>query len=123
MIDTVIINIPKNHITKLSDERWDMIFRSGSFGKFVKNPTKLQKEDKEKYYPRITGIKRAYQEFVKIEFSVPKLIFLNNLDELENKDFNLVIDTLHERLKEMDVFIEKQRLKVAEVLQFILERI
>ena len=85
------------------------------FSVFINNATKEQKEDKTKYYPRVAGIKQGYKKIVKIEFSVPKLIFLNNLDELEEKDFDEVINTLHERLKEMNVYIEKKRLRVAEV--------
>ena len=58
---------------------------------------------------------RGNLKTVNIEFSIPKLIFLNNLDELSEKDFEKVIKTLHERLKEMEIFVEKQRLKTAEV--------
>jgi hypothetical protein len=116
MIDTIIINIPKKKMRKLKPEKWDMVASGSAYKKFVKNPTREQKDDNEKYYPRLTGINRGYSEpMVKIEFSVPKLIFLNNLDELAEKDFKRVVDTLHDRLIEMDVFIEKKDLIHSEV--------
>lgn len=115
MIDTIILTIPKYSMRKLTNESWDMIGSGKGYRKFKKNQTKEQKDDPTKYYPRITGVKRGYSETVNIEFSVPKLVFLNNLDELRDSDFNRVINILQERLKEMDVFIEKKDLIDAEV--------
>lgn len=114
MIDTVILNLQKRYMKKLNSENWDLNSSRAGYRKFTKNPTNEQKKDIKKYYPRLTGIKRGYSEsMIKIEFSVPKLIFLNNLDELENNDFKKVIDILHKRLIEMNVFIEKKILETS----------
>jgi len=115
MIDTIILNVPKHSMKKLRPEKWNMMASSQGYRKFIKNPTKEQKNNKEKYYPRVTGIARGSESTVRMEFSVPKLIFLNNVDELEEKDFKQVIDTLHDRLIEMDIFIAKKDLEQAEV--------
>ena len=40
---------------------------------------------------------------LKIEFSAPKLMFKNNFDELEDKDFDNVVDTLLRKLEEMGI--------------------
>ncbi len=50
-----------------------------------------------------------------MEFSVPKLIYLNNLNELEDKDFTEVIEILQERLKTMGVIVTKEVLENASV--------
>lgn len=115
MIDTIIINIPRSKARMLSGEHWDLVAKQDFYSKFARNPTKRQKESG-KYYPRLTGVQRAGSEsIVKIEFSIPKLLYLNNLDELEEKDFKEVIHTLHERLKDMNLLIFEKDLVNADV--------
>lgn len=115
MIDTIIINIPKSKMRMLSGEHWDLIAKKEIYSKFVRNPSKKQKESR-KYFPRLTGIQRTGSEsIVKIEFSIPKLLYLNNLDEVEEDDFSEVIHTLHERLKDMSVLIFERDLIDADV--------
>jgi len=115
MIDTVIINIPRSKTKMLSEKKWDMIAKKDFYSKYIKNPTKYQKESGY-YYPRLTGIQRAGKEsIVKIEFSIPKLLYLNNLDEVEEKDFDLIISTLKDRLIDMNMSITKTDLKSADV--------
>jgi hypothetical protein len=60
------------------------------------------------YKPRLTVTKRINREGnfeipLKIEFSIPKLIYGNNFDELTDKDFPAVIQKLKAVLKEMGV--------------------
>jgi hypothetical protein len=50
-----------------------------------------------------------------MEFSVPKLIYLNNLEELEDKDFPKVLEALQDRLKTMGVLVTKSVLENASV--------
>jgi len=62
------------------------------------------------YGPRLTITRRiaaqgTYETKMKIEFSIPKLIYGNNLDELTDDDFDSVIQKLHDRLGEMGVEI------------------
>ena len=115
MIDTIIINIPRIKAKMLSEKKWDLIARKDFYSKFIKNPTKSQKESG-KYYPRLTGVQRAGSEsIIKIEFSIPKLLYLNNLDEVEEKDFKLVTSTLKERLIDMNLLITEKDLQIADV--------
>ena len=122
MIDTVCLLIPKDKITSLDLTKsgvpsWSLQSKTEQYEKFVKNPSKKDL-DSGLYFPRLTGYKRkgfAQDANVRIEFSVPKLLFLNNLDELENKDFSKVIDTLQERLKTMGIIVSKIVLQNASV--------
>ncbi len=117
MIDTVCLLIPKNKMFYLAGaSSWDLYSKTDQYSKFVRNPSKTEKETG-KYFPRLTGYKRQFsqEENVRIEFSAPKLLYLNNVDEVEDKDFSLVIDTLQDRLKTMGVIVAKPLLENASV--------
>jgi hypothetical protein len=117
MIDTICLLIPKDRMLYLLDaSSWELYSKTEQYAKFVRNPSKLEKETG-KYFPRLTGYKRKFlkEENVKIEFSVPKLLYLNNLEELEDKDFSKVIEVLIERLKIMGVIVKAQVLENASV--------
>ncbi len=114
MIDTVCLTLPFNQLILLDEKnreisQWDLQSKTEFYSKHVRNPTKKNK-DSGKYFPRITLYSRRYGQApsVKIEFSVPKLIFNNNLEELSDGHFDDVIDVLQERLLEMGVRIFKQ---------------
>ena len=85
----------------------------GSFRCFL-NPTRADLLTG-KYYPRLTLTKRAvrggFQITLRIEFSVPKLIYGNNFDEVTDKDFGLVVDTLKERLKEKGILLRRTKIE------------
>ncbi len=122
MIDTICLLIPKDKmlILDLANQgvpSWNLYSKTEQYDKFVKNPSKRDL-DSGLYFPRLTGYKRKgfYKDAnVRIEFSVPKLLFLNNLDELEEKDFSEVIDTLQDRLKTMGIVVNKPILQNASV--------
>ncbi len=122
MIDTVCLLVPENKMTLLSSSMlgsspWNLHSRTEQYDKFVKNPSKTNL-DSGLYFPRLTGYKRkgfGQDANVRIEFSVPKLIYHNNLDELEEKDFPLVIETLQARLSRMGVIVERGVLEMASV--------
>jgi len=117
MIDTVCLLIPKDKMFYLAGvSSWELFSKTEQYSKFVRNPSKAERETG-KYFPRLTGYKRQFsqEENVRIEFSVPKLLYLNNVDELENKDFPAVIDALQDRLKTMGVIVAKQLLEDASV--------
>ncbi len=117
MIDTVCLLIPKNKMFYLAGvSSWDLYSKTDQYAKFIRNPSKAEKETG-KYFPRLTGYKRQFsqEENIRIEFSAPKLLYLNNVDEVENKDFSLVIDTLQDRLKTMGVIVAKPLLENASV--------
>ncbi len=122
MIDTVCLLIPKDKLIALEMSSygvptWSLHSRTGQYDKYVKNPSKRDKEGG-RYFPRLTGYKRkgfAQDTNVRIEFSVPKLLYLNNLDEVENKDFAEVIETLQDRLMDMGISVTKSVLQNASV--------
>jgi hypothetical protein len=119
MIETVILTIPKSKFrnldgsAKLNFEAQQQDLKKG-YAKWIKNPTKDMFESG-KYYPRLTGYKRFSKYSVKIEFSAPKLIFGNNLEELQDNDFNKIIDTLYDRLLDMEIKTSKEDLAEARV--------
>ncbi len=117
MIDTINLLIPKDKMTYLSGvSSWELYSKTGQYEKYVRNPSTLEKETG-KYYPRLTGYKRRFSQDanVRLEFSVPKLLYLNNLDELEEKDFPKVIEALQERLRIMGVMVSRIILQNASV--------
>ncbi|MDD5341803.1 MAG: hypothetical protein PHI73_00480 [Patescibacteria group bacterium] len=112
MIDTIILSIPKTKTIKLdfmddSLKPWDLQSRTNVYDKYVKNaPSKEIGQGT--YYPRLTGFRRKgengeWGSTIKIEFSAPKLLFQNNLDELTEDQFDNVVDVLRERMKKMGV--------------------
>lgn len=123
MIDTVIISIPKSAVKNVinpssSSLGWDQQSKTSYYAKFVKNPSKLDLESG-LYFPRLTGINRnvngKLDAFIKVEFSIPKLLYLNNLDEVSDKDFNLIISTLRDRLLRMGIAVTEKYLRQAPV--------
>ncbi len=117
MIDTVCLLIPKDRMVFLSGvANWELYSKTEQYEKYVRNPNKAEKETG-KYFPRLTGYKRRYSQDnnVRVEFSAPKLLLLNNLDELEEKDFPKVLSTLQARLNEMGVMVSKVMLEDAPV--------
>ncbi len=122
MIDTVCLLIPKNKMIMLELSlqgvpAWNLHSNTEQYKKFVKNPSKRDLSSG-LYFPRLTGYRRksfTQDTNVRIEFSVPKLIYLNNLDEVEDKDFSIVVETLKNRLQRMGVVVPKDVLENASV--------
>lgn len=117
MIDTIILTTSCRRITCFTDDRipkWELHSKSGVFEKYVKNQTARQKADGI-YRPRIRDIKRGRESLLQIEFSIPKLIYGNNIDEVCENDFENVIETLRIRLLDFGVAISNQDLKLAGV--------
>ncbi len=119
MIDTICLLIPKDKLIFLNESNspsWNLQSHTEQYDRFVKNPTKLQKESGY-YYPRLTGYKRKYNDErnVKIEFSVPKIIYNNNLDEVEENQFDEIVNTLRNRLREMGIVATESTIKNAGV--------
>lgn len=125
MLDTVVLNIPRHLVLHTeSDHRlrgWDLHSRTAAYQKFTKNPPRGLKDGV--YRPRLTGMKRNIGRgqtvsFIKIEFSVPKLLFGNNLEELADTDFPAVVGLLQDRLLEMGLIVKKRDLAYAAVAAF-----
>lgn len=122
MLDTVILQIEKKNFTifdcgKFGTTKNELINAREGFRKWVNNPTTKDREQ-DIYKPRLTLIKRGYNFFLKVEFSAPKLLFNNNLDELEESDFNNVVDALQNKLNDMGVRISTEAIQEAKVTSF-----
>jgi len=124
MIDTIILSIPKSKFIMLDMtgrgvSSWDLQARTKAYEKYVKNPSSRDME-LGLYFPRLTGYHRKNSELqwdsiVKVEFSAPKLIYRNNLDELTDSDFEKVAETLRDRLKRMGAVVSRKELENAPV--------
>ena len=122
MLDTIILQLKRNEYSIIDYGRFgttkEIVENSfGAFKKWFNNPNTKDKKDGI-YKPRLTLIKRGRNFLLKIEFSAPKLILGNNLEELEENDFDKVIKTLQIRLKEMGIIVFTKHLEEAEVLSF-----
>jgi len=125
MIDTVVLNIPREQVQVEANSNgyrsWDLQSRTSTYEKHTKNPPRGLIDGV--YRPRITGMKRSIGggqtvSFIKIEFSVPKMLFGNNLEEISDKDFGAVVERLQDRLCEVGLFIHKMRIANATVAAF-----
>ncbi|MBI4086443.1 hypothetical protein HY416_00460 [Candidatus Kaiserbacteria bacterium] len=126
MIDTVILSVPRDKVITLDETArgvapWDLHERTQSYSVYVKNPSSKDKATGLSF-PRLTGWRRrnyggigGWTSVLKIEFSVAKLLYKNNVDELEDGQFALVVDTLLDRLDRMGVRIQRQDIELAEV--------
>lgn len=125
-IDTVVLSVPIEKVTTdpVSDNlnsKWRLQNRNPGYDKFTRNPSALSTQNGTLYFPRVTVYRRkgsswgnARQDF-RIEFSAPKLLFQNNVDELLEDQFDEVLRILYERLRAMNVGILPHNLAAAEV--------
>jgi hypothetical protein len=125
MIDTIILLLTHNHFTITKPELFRphagfILKGNGIPGLYAKqNPTK--KELKEGIYkPRLTlysslAKHNAFEPCLKIELSLPKLIFCNNFQELRYKDFDSVAKKLADVLDQMGVQTNEEILAQAPV--------
>lgn len=120
MIDTIILTIPREKIIFFEAAhatKWSLNNKIGVFSKHIKQQSSIQKKDGV-YRPRPTIITRGKQIFLKIEFSIPKLLYENNIDEVCENDFPIIIDILEKRLKDFGISISEKNLKKADVTAF-----
>lgn len=122
MLDTIILQIPEENFVITNKEAFSLPFDEFKTSRrsFLKSVSVRTFKDKMTgiYKPRITLIKRGRLIFLKIEFSAPKLIFNNNIDEISTNDFSKVLDTLQKRLNTMGIDIDSNTLSNSEVLSF-----
>ena len=118
MIDTVAITIPEGDFKILNHNRFSpntenlwtppYIKVTGKPFKAVCNPTQKDKEIYG-YLPRLTIYKavrrNGFEIFLRIEFSIPKLLYGNNFDEVEESDFDDICWELKNTLFVMGVEI------------------
>jgi len=120
MLDTIILE-PQIDISCITDfskfgttKEAVLNYCHPVFAQWVNNPTKEDWEARI-YKPRLTLNRRVGKLFLRTEFSSPNLLFNNSLEEVEEKNFEMVIKTLQKRLEEMGVKIFKIFLEKAPV--------
>ena len=121
MIDTVILTLEGNRYLIAENphvfSRWSLHSKSGHYEKHVINESAIQKCDGI-YRPRTRTIKRAGTRLLQIEFSIPKILYGNNLDEVGEKDFDEVIEILKKRLEDFKIITTIDALRSAAVSSF-----
>jgi len=107
MIDTISLTIEKSCYL-MNDKIKLRSSVSKGFTKRIYNPVKEQLLQFG-YLPRVTEFdavrKGGYSTFIKVEFSIPKLLYGNNFDEVEESDFGEVCWKLKERLGNMGIYV------------------
>lgn len=93
---------------------WELQGQTANYRKFVKNIKNNPRFPRLDFYER----KDNREPYIKIEFSATKVLFGNSLDEIEEKQFPSLIDTLKERLIEMGEIVSKEDLINADVRSF-----
>ncbi|MFW6026989.1 MAG: hypothetical protein ACOCRX_11700 [Candidatus Woesearchaeota archaeon] len=122
MLDTIILKIPIETFSCITNPgkfnpSASTLRRKRGYAKCIKNPTAKDKRE-ENYKPRLTLIKRGKEIYLKVEFSAPKLIFGNNINELRENDFDKIVDILQQKIKEMGVKLWKHQIEKAEIISF-----
>jgi hypothetical protein len=85
------------------------LFKMGRYGKAVNNPTSA--EWKANYVPKMTLYNRPYFGGLRIEFSAPKILYNNNLDEIEESNFDELIYRLKEKMAIRGIEVSKNILE------------
>lgn len=130
MIDTVVLTLQADQFRVIRPDKFkpnaktilgilNNPTRLESHLKAVCNPTKAD-TSQGLYMPRMTLNGRVdaagrYSVTLRVECSLPKLIYGNNFDELTDADFERVIDTLSDRMAAQGVIAPFHDLKYAEV--------
>ena len=121
MLDTVIITIEEsrfaiNDYSKFGTTKAEFDSIRG-FRRFINNPT-AQDKKQGIYKPRLTLLKRGFSISVRAEFSVPKIIFGNNVDEVSEINFSSIVRLLKEKLNEMGIWTTDKFIKEAKISGF-----
>ena len=129
MIDTIVLMLQADQFSIADHARFSPSTKGffeppyyplGGRGNFscYQNPT-AEELRKGIYKPRLTMTKRprkgGFQITLRVEFSIPKLIFGNNFDEVEDNHFAPVVDNLLKSLREMGIIVFREKLVNASV--------
>ena len=122
MLDTVILNIPWGRFKILDDDKFrpstKILHMVGvGYMAFYNNTTAAEKKAGI-YRPNLTLYKRGPTYELKIQFSAPKLLFKNNLEELVEGQFEDVLGALQKSLRGAGVSVEKEILRHTYVASF-----
>lgn len=117
MIDTITLSLKRNMFAILDKTKFYPLTRSlgnNIFRKWVRNPS--EKEiNSYGYLPKLTYIERPTESILRVEFSVPKIIYGNNFDEVEDKNFDDITSKLKQKLKLIGVNVFEYLIKKAPI--------
>ena len=127
MIDTITLSIRRGYVV-MNPELFTMDFNTlkhltpsqlgaRKSAKAVLNPRRGDLESGI-YRPTITATKRIGDERIelRIQFSVAKMVYKNNIDEVQESDYTRVRDALLYSLRGLGILISSQILDEAEVV-------
>jgi hypothetical protein len=124
MMDTIVLTLPSgykitnyNAFTPSAKDLFVPPFRNWGGRKVLKSIQNPQRKDNV-YKPKLTISKAVGQgsyPILRVELSLPKLIFANNLQELTDTDFNMVLAALKNTLENMGVSVDIETLANARV--------
>lgn len=129
MIDTIVLNIPQHKYRITNYQRFkttpeELNNPYVGFKQFFNNPTAAEKL--KGTYPRTTLNKRKLENGIvrplRMEISLPKLLWNTNLYELLESHFTAILARLSARMAEMGVYILPKDLAEAEVVAFHVSR-
>jgi len=114
MIDTVTLRLNRNYT--IEDEG---IFTNTAKGLFYCSLYRSKSKKETEYMPalRLTKIKGKVYPLLNIEFSVPKILFGNNIHEVKETDFDLIIGNLNNELAKLGVYTDINTLSWADVIK------
>lgn len=126
MLDTVILTLQRGSYRVFSPQMFypNAIILEGRGSYLVRcvnNPTAQDKKDGI-YKPRLTLVKRMTKNGteipLKIEFSVPKILYGNNVDEVTPSDFEAIARALRKKVLEMGIYVDIENIRRAKVSAF-----
>lgn len=121
MLDTIILEIPIQFSAIIDPNKFrpsaKIIEVVQGFFKCTNNRNATDRK-RGIYKPKLTIMRRGEMIILKIEFSAPKLLFGNNLDEIEEKDFDEMVARLQNVVKEMGVLLWTHQIEKAKVIGF-----
>lgn len=122
MIDTIVLSLSANEYSTNNRYRLQsidaQIQRGASFIKTTINPTK--KAQMNNYVPRIALYKKrsdgGWISNLRIEFSTPKLLYGNNVEEVSELNFDNIINILAEKLGSVGINVVPEVIKESNVV-------
>ncbi len=121
MLDTIILETPVEFRAIIEPSKFKPSTRNiETFMGWLpckNNPTADDRE-RDIYKPKLTAMRRGITIILKIEFSAPKILWKNNLDEIEEKDFNAMVIGLQSKVRDMGVILQIPQIENAKVIGF-----
>lgn len=119
MIDTITLLLSTDSYHVISKDGFYQSINRLGVSSMVQNPPKPSAADPN-HYPHLTISNRLNSygrsvQSLKIQSSLPKLLYGNNFDELSNKDFPQVIAVLKTRLHKMGIEVTEDQISHAEI--------